>query len=183
MLSLPERVWSPDIVWEKDSETDSNSDAGSAPASPTSIATDTTHTASMHTAPSSPFQLSPPSSSLSRSLAQPFIPPPPPIGPDQVATPPPVDADAVPLLATPTMAYASGSRKKHRTKSGLSHSTAGKKYFSKDECAICMDSFHRGDVVRILPCGHVFHKDECDEWLLKWRKLVSRNSSRAKFMC
>ena len=137
----------------------------------------------MHTAPSSPFQLSPPSSSLSRSLAQPFIPPPPPIGPDQVATPPPVDADAVPLLAAPTMAHASGSRKKHRTKSGLSHSTAGKKYFSKDECAICMDSFHRGDVVRILPCGHVFHKDECDEWLLKWRKLVSRNSSRAKFMC
>jgi hypothetical protein len=36
-----------------------------------------------------------------------------------------------------------------------------------------MDMFQRGDVVRILPCGHVFHKEECDEWLLKWRKLVS----------
>lgn len=48
-----------------------------------------------------------------------------------------------------------------------------KRYYSKDECAICMENFSRGEVVRILPCGHVFHKDECDEWLLKWRKLVS----------
>lgn len=46
------------------------------------------------------------------------------------------------------------------------------RYFSKDECAICMDNFQAGDVVRILPCGHVFHKTECDEWLMKWRKLV-----------
>lgn len=46
-------------------------------------------------------------------------------------------------------------------------------YYSKDECAICMEAFVRGDSVRILPCGHVFHKVECDEWLLKWRKLVS----------
>lgn len=48
-----------------------------------------------------------------------------------------------------------------------------KRYYSKDECAICMENFSRGEIVRILPCGHVFHKDECDEWLLKWRKLVS----------
>jgi hypothetical protein len=64
----------------------------------------------------------------------------------------------------------SASHKKKRTKSG------GKKYFSKDECAICMDSFQRGEVVRILPCGHVFHKEECDEWLMKWRKLVSNEN-------
>lgn len=35
-----------------------------------------------------------------------------------------------------------------------------------------MDAFEKGDIVRILPCGHVFHKEECDEWLMKWRKLV-----------
>lgn len=52
-----------------------------------------------------------------------------------------------------------------------------KRYYSKDECAICMENFSRGEVVRILPCGHVFHKDECDEWLLKWRKLVSPSAS------
>ena len=33
-------------------------------------------------------------------------------------------------------------------------------------------NFEKGEVVRILPCGHVFHKAECDEWLMKWRKLV-----------
>ena len=52
-----------------------------------------------------------------------------------------------------------------------------KRYYSKDECAICMENFSRGEVVRILPCGHVFHKDECDEWLLKWRKLVSSSAT------
>ena len=47
-----------------------------------------------------------------------------------------------------------------------------KRYYAQDECAICMDDFQPGQIVRILPCGHVFHKDECDEWLMKWRKLV-----------
>lgn len=95
------------------------------------------------------------------------IPPPPPICPADIATPPavtpanPLDAASSSVLPTHP------SSKKERTKS------VGKRYFSKDECAICMENFVRGEVVRILPCGHVFHKEECDEWLLKWRKLVS----------
>ena len=94
------------------------------------------------------------------------LPPPPPISPAQIVTPPAVDV----VNPLPELSLASGSRKKARSKSAVS----AKKYFSKDECAICMDAFQSGEIVRILPCGHVFHKDECDEWLLKWRKLVSK---------
>lgn len=49
-----------------------------------------------------------------------------------------------------------------------------RKYYSKDECSICLGSFERGDVIRILPCGHLFHKTEVDDWLVKWKKVVSR---------
>lgn len=48
-----------------------------------------------------------------------------------------------------------------------------RKYYSKDECSICLGSFERGDVIRILPCGHLFHKSEVDDWLVKWKKVVS----------
>jgi len=84
------------------------------------------------------------------------LPPPPPISASEVADPP---------ITSESSTSTSNKPVKVRRKS--------QKYYSKDECAICMDSFHRGEVVRILPCGHVFHKDECDEWLMKWRKLVS----------
>jgi hypothetical protein len=87
------------------------------------------------------------------------LPPPPPISASEVADPPVTSESSTSTSTKPV---------KVRRKS--------QKYYSKDECAICMDSFHRGEVVRILPCGHVFHKDECDEWLMKWRKLVSFHS-------
>ncbi|KAJ9116490.1 hypothetical protein QFC22_004932 [Naganishia vaughanmartiniae] len=51
--------------------------------------------------------------------------------------------------------------------------TKKRKFYSKDECAICLGSFERGDVIRILPCGHLFHKLEVDDWLVKWKKVVS----------
>lgn len=43
-------------------------------------------------------------------------------------------------------------------------------YFSFDECAICLSDFVDGDMVRVLPCGHVFHLPEIDSWLLKVKK-------------
>lgn len=52
-----------------------------------------------------------------------------------------------------------------------------RKYYSKDECSICLGSFERGDVIRILPCGHLFHKTEVDDWLVKWKKVVSFHGS------
>lgn len=41
------------------------------------------------------------------------------------------------------------------------------------ECAICLSEFAQGDKVRVLPCHHIFHLDEVDEWLIQRKKLVS----------
>lgn len=40
------------------------------------------------------------------------------------------------------------------------------------ECAICLEMFAKGDRVRVLPCYHMFHMDEVDEWLIQKKKLV-----------
>ena len=41
------------------------------------------------------------------------------------------------------------------------------------ECAICLSDFEKGDRVRVLPCHHIFHLEEVDEWLIQRKKLVS----------
>jgi hypothetical protein len=41
-----------------------------------------------------------------------------------------------------------------------------------DECTICLSTFKRGDVVRVLPCWHVFHILEIDEWLEEGKGIV-----------
>lgn len=41
---------------------------------------------------------------------------------------------------------------------------------SLDECAICMCTYERGDMLRTLPCFHFFHKDCVDQWLLTCNK-------------
>ncbi|EIW71441.1 hypothetical protein TREMEDRAFT_73304 [Tremella mesenterica DSM 1558] len=142
VLSLPERIWSPDIVWEKDS---SSSSSPSSPLSPIQ------HPLIPSSSPSSTNpDLSPPVRILSADES--------PLQNHNIE----MEDQVGPLDMQPST---SKPGRKHR------HKSHAKKYFSKDECAICMDQFEKGDVVRILPCGHVFHKNECDEWLLKWRKL------------
>ena len=42
------------------------------------------------------------------------------------------------------------------------------------ECAICLSEFVKGDKVRVLPCHHIFHMVEVDEWLIHRKKLVRR---------
>ncbi|XP_009993398.1 PREDICTED: E3 ubiquitin-protein ligase RNF130 isoform X2 [Chaetura pelagica] len=34
-----------------------------------------------------------------------------------------------------------------------------------DHCAVCIESYKQNDVVRVLPCKHVFHKACVDPWL------------------
>ncbi|CAL1712341.1 unnamed protein product [Somion occarium] len=41
----------------------------------------------------------------------------------------------------------------------------------QSECAICLEMFAKGERVRVLPCGHMFHLDEVDEWLINRKKL------------
>ncbi len=51
---------------------------------------------------------------------------------------------------------------------------------AQTECAICLSDFEKGDHVRILPCKHIFHMEEVDEWLIHRKKLVS--AGKANFL-
>jgi hypothetical protein len=44
-------------------------------------------------------------------------------------------------------------------------------FASQVECAICLNEFRDGDLVRILPCNHLFHQDEVDGWLIQRKKV------------
>jgi len=44
-------------------------------------------------------------------------------------------------------------------------------FASQRECAICLSSFEDGDMVRVLPCGHLFHLQEVDSWLLRTKRM------------
>lgn len=38
-----------------------------------------------------------------------------------------------------------------------------------DQCAVCIEPYKLSDVIRVLPCKHVFHKSCVDPWLLEQR--------------
>ncbi|KAI1731681.1 ring finger domain-containing protein [Ditylenchus destructor] len=37
------------------------------------------------------------------------------------------------------------------------------------DCPVCIDPYRTGDIVRMLPCRHIFHKSCVDPWLLEHR--------------
>jgi hypothetical protein len=47
----------------------------------------------------------------------------------------------------------------------------------RDCCAICLDEYSEGDVFRILPCGHAFHKPCADKWFLRRHSKISSDSN------
>lgn len=49
----------------------------------------------------------------------------------------------------------------------LSDSDDAHWYKQQERCAICTADFEVGETVRELPCRHIFHAHEVDEWLIK----------------
>ena len=36
--------------------------------------------------------------------------------------------------------------------------------YNQTECSICMEEYHNKQLIRILPCNHVFHAHCIDPW-------------------
>jgi len=65
------------------------------------------------------------------------------------------------------------SKPKSKPQASTSTSSSSQEFTPSygNECSICLDDFQDGDKVRILPCGHIFHRDEIDDWLTRIKKL------------
>ena len=43
-------------------------------------------------------------------------------------------------------------------------------YEDCDKCIICQEDFNYGEKTKLLPCGHIFHIECVDQWLIKEKK-------------
>ena len=53
---------------------------------------------------------------------------------------------------------------------------------AQEECPICLCDFEHGEELRRLPCGHFFHRECVDRWVLAKRTDATR-SSRPQIVC
>ncbi|ODN85017.1 hypothetical protein L202_00848 [Cryptococcus amylolentus CBS 6039] len=180
VLSLPERIWAPDIVWEKEDESSDGSLTEECSPTPGVGCGKRRNLDRRESGMGEDIEEEDEGADGDEESEDPVAEhPPPPIHPSSIDTPPIPhtlnDPSHPPIPLPPHSSSPPESPSDHPGPSQHHHHKKTHKpkrqYFSKDECAICMDAFEKGDVVRILPCGHVFHKEECDEWLMKWRKL------------
>lgn len=53
----------------------------------------------------------------------------------------------------------------------LTFSAAQISGYMGDTCAICLESYHDGENLKVLPCQHKFHANCVGSWLTKWNTL------------
>jgi len=89
------------------------------------------------------------------------------------------DPDSVPTIAEEAPDMDSSSKDDDDQQASSSHPASPPPltgpeqpwFESQQECAICLSEFVKGDKVRVLPCHHIFHLSEVDEWLIQRKKL------------
>lgn len=72
--------------------------------------------------------------------------------------------DFLPSMARPGV---DGSMKSSQDGDETTRSTNISEKTGNSTCAICTDEFVKNQLVRILPCGHLFHQGCVDEWLVQ----------------
>ena len=78
------------------------------------------------------------------------------------------------LESLPTSAFAAGAALQEGA------SGPGPSVREEEECALCLEPYADGELLRHLPCGHAFHQACIDVWLLHKRRGLKRTCPLCK---